>query len=89
MKFALVVTEYQEAQLTLEEGRNVRNFLGLAKDIAVKHESVTRLSPETFLLHLDAGLLPLASLLTLADNWHIRTRTLFFDQDPPWVISEG
>jgi hypothetical protein len=49
---------------------------------------VQRLNEGTFLVPLGRGLPYLATLAYVCHQHRLQTRTLFFDSEPAWVISE-
>jgi len=87
MKYALIVIEDVEAQPSNLERESMRQTLEGAAGIAVNTESLSMLNQGTFLLALEGGLHPLARLVDLAVQRGIRIRTLFFDQEPSWIVS--
>jgi len=87
MKYALIIAEIAQ-DLPHDKQQALKNYEGYCIDMSVNNESVTMLNPYTYLFELAGGLLPLSRCITQAESWNITTRTLFFDQEPLWIISK-
>jgi hypothetical protein len=68
---------------------NWSNFQGSAAGSMQTLSGIQRLSEGVYLCSLDDGLTPLTILDSLATKWHIPSRTLFFESDPPFVVNPG
>lgn len=86
MKYALFLVEVPETTWR-EDIPFCRNFANRFLEDAVNPKQVTVMNPVSFLLDLSCGLHDLGSLVALAKDKGLHSHTLFFDQEPSWVIS--
>jgi len=86
MKYALFIAE-KKPNLLHEETREWLNFLGYIAQKVEPCEGVSRLSEAAYVCHLNSGLHALSQLVSLAKQFGFVSRTLFFDQEIPWVTS--
>jgi hypothetical protein len=86
MKYALVIVESSSV-----EGPNtqaLRDLAAVATGERIQISKAAMLNPGAYLLPLQNGLHGLSALVTEAKDHKLRTRTLFFDQEPAFVISD-
>jgi len=86
MKYALFIAEKPKTSLH-EVSKDWENFLGYLTQNVEPCEGVSRLSEGVYSCHLKNGLHALSLLVYHAEEFRIHSRTLFFDQEIPWVIS--
>ncbi len=86
MKYALFIAEKKENP-SAEETTNWQTFLQWSSAKVEPTEGVTQISEGCYMSHLKNGLHGLSLLVEYAKQFHILSRTLFFDQEIPWVIS--
>lgn len=89
VKFALFIAEKPIPGAAPSAASDWINFQGFAANTVQMHPEIQRLSEGVYLCSLDGGLTPLSTLDSLATKWRIRSRTLFFESDPPFVVSPG
>ena len=90
MKYALFIAEKKQMPLLPflnEENKEWLNFLKYLTEKVEPCEGVSRISEGAYVCHLNNGLHALSLLVEYAKEFHIVSRTLFFDQEIPWVTS--
>ena len=87
MKYALVILEYPNETGHQVEGAWV-NATITAKDRTTKSGKVVPLNAGCFLCDLGNGLLDLNIVVGVAASYGIQTRTLFFENEPAFVITK-
>jgi hypothetical protein len=88
MKYALLIVEIPMH----EPGRlagDMNNFLREIQSHTAKTGITGMLNVGAFLIDLKNGLHELNALVAAAEEYKYATRTLFFDQVPPFVISKA
>lgn len=86
MKYALFIAEEVPA-VSIQDKRSWSTFVEYAKQETGANKHVSRLCAGTYLCNLDGGLNGLSDLVNQARNHGVHSRTLFFDKEPAWVIS--
>ena len=86
MNYALFVAESPTDDAPPEKRRDWQNFAGIARDKMATLGGVTRLHQGVYLCTLPAHLLQLATLVCLAAEWRVPSRTAFCDQEPTLVM---
>jgi hypothetical protein len=85
MKFALVIVESPSAEGV--DTQALRNLAATALGETMRIPKEAMLNPGVFLLPLQNGLHALSALVAEAKDRKLRTRTLFFDQEPAFVVT--
>jgi len=85
MKYALVIIESKD--ILSGSMQALQNFANKVETSGIQSPKAQRLNPGAYLLPLEHGLTFLSSIVSLAKEYELSFRTLFFDHDPPWVIS--
>lgn len=85
MKCALMIIEDTGGPLLNRAA--VRDFVNDIAALKLQTAQVERLNEGTYIVRLENGLTALKNLLHQAEHRSLRTRTLFFDQEPPFVIT--
>jgi len=88
MKYVLLIAEFPKGEPTHEALKGWHNFEEKSHELVANLQGVEACSRSVYVCDLGSGLHNFASLLKLAKDCRVRTRTLFFDQKPPFVISE-
>lgn len=86
MKYALFILEGPK-ELDAND-LTLTNFASSVVKAGVQSQGVEVLNASVFLCALEHGLNGLNRLFSEAEVYGLRSRTLFFDQDPSWVISK-
>jgi hypothetical protein len=86
MRWALVIYEGLTST-RIEDERAWTNAIGIAKDKAGKSENVKALSDTCYVCNLRNGLYELALLIDLAARYRLRSHTLFFEKEIPFVTT--
>lgn len=86
MKYALLIVEipFDESRIVAD----MRNWSAALRDQTAKTGIHGRLNAGAYLIDLANGLQELSALCAAAEERQYVTRTLFFDQEPPFVISK-
>jgi hypothetical protein len=87
MKYALLVVE-DEASDVLSTQTAIMNFVRSVQQRLRQTGTVTMLNPFCWLCPLEHGLHALDALVSEARERKYTTRTLFFDQEPSFVVSK-
>ena len=87
MKYALFIAEEDKVK-SVSNKKDWSTFVLYAEQTTGEYKSISRLNEGSFLCKLSGGLGCLSRLVIHADDNHIRSRTLFFDEEPSWVISK-
>ncbi len=87
MKCALVIIEIPEEKWR-KDANAATNCANQILDNVQSRESIQEISPSVFLCSLKHGLHEINTIVGLAKVRGLTSRTLFFDQDPSWVVSE-
>ena len=86
MKYALVIVEIPSDN-SLQVENTLNNFLLTVEEKVLATAKVDRLNAGSFLLDLSDGLAGLTGLVAAAKDRGYKSRTLFFENKPQWVIS--
>lgn len=87
MKYALVIVEVPEdtwRDSPTAATNNARQVL----DKVQSTESTQAIAPDVFLCNMKYGLHDLNTIVATAKVYGFQTRTLFFDEEPSWVVSK-
>ena len=88
MKYALVIAEKPDPATSLTE-KQWLDFLVCAKErIASDPENEVH-SEGCYMLSLSQGLQTFALVLKLANDNHISSRVLFFEEKPCWIVTKS
>jgi hypothetical protein len=86
MRHALVIVE---CGITSSKQAELEHFATTVEATAKQRNlSIERLNAGVYLVPIDTGLHALLLLVHQADNHRFQIRTLFFDQEPPFVITK-
>lgn len=85
MKYALFIVEDPEALNS--KNLSLYNFANSAQGGLQKSWNIEMLNAGVYLCDLSHGLHGLTLLDSLAKDYGLHSRTLFFDPDPSWVLS--
>ena len=88
MKYALFIAEISQTK-PREENKSWSSFVAYAEQDTGQNQDVSKLNDGTYLCNLSDGLNSLSLLVQQAKNFEVPSRTLFFDQDPSWVITNN
>ena len=86
MKYALLILEDPKALHSKDLA--LWNFANNVQEAGVQGQGVEMLNAGVFLCSLEHGLNGLNRLVSESEARKFRSRTLFFDQEPSWIISE-
>lgn len=85
MKYALVIIEVDGDMLS--SAQSLANFADMLEHTGTKSPQIERLNIGSYLAPLDHGLTALSRIVSEASRHKYRTRTLFFDQSPSFILS--
>jgi len=85
MKYALFIVEDPEALNSKK--LSLYNFANKTQCALQKSHNIEVLNSGVYLCDLSHGLHGLTLLDSIAKDYELHSRTLFFDHDPSWVLS--
>jgi len=87
--YVLVVVEDLSANADRNRRAALKQFLAdTSKDLSETNGNASVLREGVYQLSLDHGLETLGSLVSKASEAGFSLRTLFFDQEPSWIVSK-
>jgi len=87
MKYALFIIKTNENDNADKAALSLKIYLQKIQDRADTMKGLSLLNPGAILIDLSLGLKNLTFLSYVAEELKVQSRTLFFDQEPSWVIT--
>lgn len=85
MKYALLILEDPKGEFSRKS--TLRNCVNQVVEATKETQQVQVLNEGALLFPLEHGLHALSRCVSEAKSRELRSRTLFFDQEPSWIIS--